>query len=482
MDYKSCFDSIYTHAYKWIVERNVIDSKNADNSNLFISIDRILQNINGRSSNGLVVGPEFSRMIAEMLLQQIDSEVLFVLSNNGIEYDRDYTIYRYVDDIIVFSNAQETLDVIIGKYNLISEKYLLHLNELKLVVGETPCIPKGWLGETRRLSDVLDNIFTSIKKADYDELPDEERFIVKSDYIPVDRIKSEITVVMKEYQNDRRTVVSFLLSTLLNNISKRKDGYTLFGNNKINKAMLLVDMAFFIYAFCPSFDQTRKLISMIVYLDDEIDFKSDDSAMKKLRDVINRYSFIFQRGNIFDLCDWFPFLSEYGISLSVNVENSLVVRATDANDPIIWANILLYSRYYVPFMETIKAKLNEIIEGQISKISGNEILLHREFWYIMIFHNCPDISPSLQAKMSNIVNDLLNLAIPNISKYPSSMAIKLVCDYLQRQSSSGNKPLESFFNWNNIRGISAQIAYRTYQRTIFKHYRRNKYSLYTSLN
>ena len=59
VDYKSCFPSIYTHTYKWIIERNTIDSKDAKNSNLFIIIDRILQNINGKSSNGIIVGPEF---------------------------------------------------------------------------------------------------------------------------------------------------------------------------------------------------------------------------------------------------------------------------------------------------------------------------------------------------------------------------------------------------------------------------------------
>ena len=237
MDYKSCFGSIYTHAYKWIIERNVIDSTAADNSNFFISIDRVLQNINGKSSNGLIVGPEFSRMIAEVLLQQIDSDVLLALSADGIKRNKDYTIYRYVDDIFVFTSTQEYLEKIIEKYKMLGEKYLLQLNELKLVRGETPCVPKGWLEKTRHISDVIDQIFYTGKRTDYDVLPDEDRFIVKSDYIPVDRIKSEITVIMKAYPENRRTIVSFLLSTLLNNISKRKDGYILFGDKKISNAM-----------------------------------------------------------------------------------------------------------------------------------------------------------------------------------------------------------------------------------------------------
>lgn len=102
LDYKSCFDSIYTHAFSWMIERNVVDAKDANNSHLFITIDRILQNINGRSSNGIVVGPEFSRMIAEILLQHIDGEILLELEKDGISYNDDYAAFRYVDDIFLF--------------------------------------------------------------------------------------------------------------------------------------------------------------------------------------------------------------------------------------------------------------------------------------------------------------------------------------------------------------------------------------------
>ena len=116
VDYKSCFDSIYTHSYAWIIERNIIDSKDANNSHLFLTIDRILQNINGRSSNGIIVGPEFSRMIAEILLQRIDVEVMTSLSNQGLFYNQHYVAFRYVDDIFLFANEQNTVDAFKNGY------------------------------------------------------------------------------------------------------------------------------------------------------------------------------------------------------------------------------------------------------------------------------------------------------------------------------------------------------------------------------
>lgn len=53
-DYKACFDSIYTHTYTWVIGKDSIDTKGFDhNSNIYSVIDRVLQNINARRSNGV---------------------------------------------------------------------------------------------------------------------------------------------------------------------------------------------------------------------------------------------------------------------------------------------------------------------------------------------------------------------------------------------------------------------------------------------
>ena len=135
VDYKSCFNSIYTHTYKWIIERNTVDSKEAKNSNLFIIIDRVLQNINGKSSNGVIVGPEFSRMIAEILLQHIDKEILENLQIKGLSMPKDFRVFRYVDDIYIFANTPIITDAIVKTIVSTAQKYLLHLNELKIITA-----------------------------------------------------------------------------------------------------------------------------------------------------------------------------------------------------------------------------------------------------------------------------------------------------------------------------------------------------------
>jgi hypothetical protein len=485
MDYKSCFDSIYSHVYKWIIERNVIDSKEAKNSNLFITIDRILQNINGRQSNGLIVGPEFSRMIAEVMLQQVDTEVKLFLLGKGMEHGRNYRVFRYVDDIFVFADSQENINRIIKAFQIIGNRYLLQLNELKLTTGLTPPLPKRWLERTRILADKIDGFFEKISKHEYDKLPDEEKYLVKSDYFPVDRIKDEFITLMNDFQDNRRTIVSFLLSALLNNISKVKDGFRLFANEKANKALLLMDLAFFMYAFSPTFDSTRKLISMISYMNNEVNFiQKNGKENDKLKNVIQRYSFIFQRGNLPDIIDWFPFFAEYHISLDATTETEIIKKAEANNNPITWANLLLYSKYYQPFYDEIKTKVDMIIDREVSKLSSEEYMMQTEFWYVLIYHNCPHISSNTIVKINSVISSIRTQArtqMSNGNTIHTGTATDLICDFLCQQSPGGNKPLESFYDWNENRSISQQITYRTFQRTIFKKYRNNRNNLFASI-
>ena len=480
VDYKSCFDSIYTHSYAWIIERNIIDSKDANNSHLFLTIDRILQNINGRSSNGIIVGPEFSRMIAEILLQRIDVEVMTSLSNQGLFYNQHYVAFRYVDDIFLFANEQNTVDEFIQTLRQCANKYLLHLNELKLTTDKTPWLPKEWLDKVRVLSDTISNWFYQGKKSEFDKLEEDKRFLVKSEYASIDRLKDEIAVLIKNHNDDKRTVVSFLLSTLLNNISKKKDGYTLFGKNQSGRAFLLIDMALYIYAFYPSFDQTRKIISIISYIDKELNFKGDINTKKKLKNTLERYSFIFQSGNLPDLCDWLPLLVEYEIYLDTDTEKYWMDTAKKENNPIILANLLLYTKYNERLFDVFLREIEDVLVDQIDKISIKEALMHEEFWYVVIFHNCPYISIQTKDLIKKLISDVK--ASGGTTSTPSLEMKNLLCEFLELESSLGNKPDNSFFNWKGTRDFGNIVTYRTHQRTIFKKYRKNTHALYASLD
>ena len=177
IDYKSCFDSIYTHAYKWCIEKDTVDSKEASNANLHIVIDRVLQNINGRSSNGLIVGPEFSRMIAEVLLQEIDVEVKQNLAAQGLNAGTDYRVFRYVDDIYIFSHTQAHTDLIIKTIEIAAQKYLLKFNEFKYLKANTPVVLSSWLGKAHGVSNQL-YTFVYLHLVEHSESVVADRYVI----------------------------------------------------------------------------------------------------------------------------------------------------------------------------------------------------------------------------------------------------------------------------------------------------------------
>lgn len=465
IDYKACFDSIYSHAYKWIIEKNVIDSKSAQNSNLFITIDRVLQNINGRSSNGLIVGPEFSRMIAELLLQYIDCDVKSILLSYGKCLQKDYCIFRYVDDVYIFANTPQDIDLIIQSFEKSASGYLLHLNELKLYKCETPVLLNKWISKTRELADRISNLFYNKNEVKNQE--DSPKYLLKDGYIYLERIESDFNYLLHEFENDKRYIVSFMLSTLLNNISNKKDGYDLFRNDKTNRAFILLELAMNIYSYCTCFEHSQKLISMIVYMDDELDFKNNELNHKKLQALLRRYSFIFEKGNINDLCNWFVFFYDYKLSLTHNSEVIIENRLIEEENPILWANYLIYSRYYTPYSQDILKKVEFIINNKLDRITSTEIMLQREFWYVIIFNNCPYLSEDLKIKLGKYIHDIRE-SNPNS---PAKKLTNLICDFMNQSTSN------QFFCWGYYNfSTSKQIAYRTYQRTVFKQYK-NKRSI-----
>jgi len=458
VDYKACFDSIYTHTYKWIIERNTVDSKDAKNSNMLIVIDRILQNINGRSSNGIIVGPEFSRMIAEILLQNIDKGVFEDLQLEGLIIKKDYRVFRYVDDIYIFANTSNNIDCIVKAIEKNAQKYLLRLNELKYFTTETPVLLNKWIEKTRILADKVAALFFNKKELRHN---DECDYLVKNGYISLERLKDEFAVLMVDYPNDRRYIVSFILSTLLNNISNKKDGYKLFDVNKTGRAYVLLDLAFYVYSFCPCFEHSQKIISIIVYFNDELNFKSVENNHHKLINLIRRYAFIYEKANLNDICNWFIFFNEYNISLLKSSEAVIYNRIIHENNPILWANYLIYSRYNSWYNNEVLNKVEEVIRNNITQMVPAEPLLQKEFWYVLIFVNCPYISESLKLKLKEIVE-----SIPHTGTDVETKSSKLIYDFISRNQSN------LFFYWGYYNfDACKQLTFRTYQRTLFKQYK-----------
>lgn len=459
LDYQECFKSIYSHAYKWIIEGNTVDSKKANNSTLYIVIDRILQNINGHSSNGVVVGPEFSRMIAEILLQAIDVELKYKLLIKGIMKGKDYALYRYVDDIFLFSNNPQIIDTTIETLKLTAQKYLLKLNEFKEYKSETPVALSDWVSMAREYSDFIGKLFYDVKEI---KKEDNEACLIKEHRINVERYKNAFLNILNKYQQDKPRIVAFALTTFLNNIGNINKCKTakLFRKGKEKRAFEILDIILFIYSFYPNFSETQKVISILVYIDCELKFNTneDQDYYNKLVSIIRKYSFVFENANLNDICNWFPLLNQYKLSFLPNTEKKVFARVKEENNPIIYANYLIYSTYNEEYQKDVAKYVESIISSNIKSLHANNVLLMKEFWYCLTFCNCPYISSETK---NNIWSILDKIYVSN-PQHSNQKCLNLIYEFLKLEDKN------RFFNWNGGNfNLGKQITYRTLQRTVF---------------
>jgi hypothetical protein len=147
-DIHRCFYNIYTHSLTWAIKDKESAKRNAGEKSFENVFDKFMQLANYNETNGIVVGPEISRIFAEIILQEIDIKVLNMIElKESYKYGIDFEIKRYVDDFFVFSNNEKLLRLIKETYQKELEKYKLYLNPSKDDVKTTPFLSDITVGK-----------------------------------------------------------------------------------------------------------------------------------------------------------------------------------------------------------------------------------------------------------------------------------------------------------------------------------------------
>ena len=98
LDVAKCFDSIYTHSISWATKSKTIAKRNLQIHTTFGAIfDTLMQRSNHNETNGILIGPEISRIFAEIILQRIDANVEQRLLDHekNMVNNQNYTNLRY---------------------------------------------------------------------------------------------------------------------------------------------------------------------------------------------------------------------------------------------------------------------------------------------------------------------------------------------------------------------------------------------------
>ncbi len=459
IDFNRCFDSIYTHAYNWIIAGNPVDAKKYTNSHILSVIDRMLQSMNGSITNGIVVGPEFSRALAEILLQAIDNEVILELENMGYLRDKSYNVSRYVDDIFIFANSDEEINVIISKYVQCAEKYHLKLNEKKQEVGS---LPRVWF-EWNQLAGIF---VESFNKKFFYALDDMQTYLVKGRNL----LKANITSKIKNQFQDmiasnllyKDKIVSYAMSTVFNKIrdihSEEEDGYALFREGEDIKTFLgFVDMIFYIYSFSPTYNNTEKVVSIMYLIEREI---GEEAFSQILSEIALKYDYLFD-SNLEDLVNLLLLFGCCGVELNTYTEHKIIKIMKKNQNPVLWAVFLMYSRYSEEFQKETAQCIEESIRKFTAKIIDfQNFFLYEHVWWIYIFTECPYLSDGVKDEM----NRMLGKVQQTLNKDTASCtAKKEVIRFLKNR----NYPYK-FINWDiQKEEFYENIVFSTFDRTIF---------------
>jgi hypothetical protein len=139
LDVSKCFYNIYTHSVAWAVKGKEVTKRNLRSYTFESRFDETMQFSNYKETNGIIVGPEVSRIFAEIILQQVDRDLMISLSEQGLG-PGDYTIRRYVDDYSVFAHTDQVLEIIQVELSRKLGAYKLYLNSDKRVLQHRPFV------------------------------------------------------------------------------------------------------------------------------------------------------------------------------------------------------------------------------------------------------------------------------------------------------------------------------------------------------
>jgi len=209
-DISRCFDSIYTHSIVWAsINKKSVKDNIRYKSTFGHKFDELMQKHNYNETNGIVIGPEFSRIFAEIILQKVDHTVEKKLSKNHLIH-KDYEIARYVDDYFIFYNEDKIKDEIISSFKVELQKYNLYFNESKTVDYSKPIITE--------ISIAKEEIKKLLRSSAIFQFTDEKKGRI--DYFSAKDIITNYKSLLIQTKTSYKDLQNYFLASIYNNLKK----------------------------------------------------------------------------------------------------------------------------------------------------------------------------------------------------------------------------------------------------------------------
>ncbi|MDE2979143.1 MAG: RNA-directed DNA polymerase [Acidobacteriota bacterium] len=128
-DISSCFPSIYTHSIPWALHGKATAKQGRFAFSAGNLLDRATQCTQDGQTNGLLIGPHSSNLLAEIILTSVDEKIL----------KRGYSrVVRHIDDYRFYAKTHEEAERFLRELSLELRKFELVLNDRKTRILRMP--------------------------------------------------------------------------------------------------------------------------------------------------------------------------------------------------------------------------------------------------------------------------------------------------------------------------------------------------------
>lgn len=423
LDVSKCFDSIYTHSIAWATKDKAFTKSNLNKNTFGDAFDTLIRHGNDNETNGIPIGPEVSRVFAEIIFQKIDLLAIEKLKSEDIDlkFNINYMFKRYVDDVYIFADNEETAKKIYAVYSDSLVSFNLHINVSKSSITTRPfASSKSRL--MREISDLSNNFFDKFLEVD-DLRKLRPKKIYRSSRLAKSFIES-IKVLCVHNNVGYDEISSFVISSLTNRVKRLIDIKEVSNEEKndyYNVLKTILEVAFFLYEVAPSVGASYKLSTMIIFIirfcrhynvyEEEIALKIFGLTNDLMLNESNRMQSISLKGFIhLEFLNVLLAVRELG-DLYLLPETTLKKLFLDQSELSYFTvtSCLFYIKDDKQY-EIIRLELITYINQQLSNLE--DITINSEKAYLLLdILSCPYISNNDSEKLVEEVASLLKISL-----------------------------------------------------------------------
>lgn len=271
MDVAKCFDSIYTHSLSWACKDKIETKSNLKISSTFANIfDTLMQRSNYNETSGIIIGPEISRIFAEIIFQEIDAQLFTEMKKKNFISGKDFVFKRYVDDCFIFANNDEVAQSIYDTYSDILNKFKMHVNVNKVEKLKRPFLTK----KSKIIFDTnisLTTFFDSF--TEYSSWNDRKILKPTKIYKPKSlslHFINSIKNICSKNDSPYDSIASYVISACVKRIEEIVIYEEIISEADENyykdTLMLILDVLYFFYSVAPSVNSSYKLAKGVLLI------------------------------------------------------------------------------------------------------------------------------------------------------------------------------------------------------------------------